>query len=200
MPAERFTLFGVARFTAAWQGIEMPGGVGACCKFGQLVGDQRRRHLDQFLVVFSRQQVLAVFVRFPRRVQDAGYETGGPCREVRPETAWVGQPIDRCGPPDRDFVAVVERSSIGSGVSRQAMDDLEALPGNGLAAFDKPIVFAGALQFQLLAPTPIRLRCAVVRHARRTGGTRTGSPATAGAGRPLRRASGAAARYWSPSP
>ena len=126
----------------------MPGGVGACCKLRQLVGDQRRRPLDQFLVVWPRQQVLAVFVRLPWRVQDAGYETGGLCREVRPETAWIGQPIDRCGPPDRYFVTVVERSSIGSGVSRQAMDDLEALPGNGLAAFDKPIVFAGALQFQ----------------------------------------------------
>ena len=106
----------VARFASARKRVQMSGRVGRCRKIRQPVGDRLRRHSDQFVIIRPRKQILTIFVRLPRRIQDAGDETRGLRGKERPELAGIGQPVERHGPPDGYVAGVVERTPVAQGL------------------------------------------------------------------------------------
>ena len=126
--AEQFSLLGIAPFAPARQGIQVAGRIVFRRELRKLLGDHRRGGFDQLLVVRTRQQILAILVGLPGCVQDAGDEARGMCREEGPELARFNQPVERCGPPDRHFVAVVAKAPVGPGVRGQPVHTPETFP------------------------------------------------------------------------
>ena len=126
--AEQFGLLGIASFAPARQGIQVAGRIVFRRELRKRLGDHRRSGFDQLLVVRTRQQILAILVGLPGCVQDAGDEARGMCREEGPELARFNQPVERCGPPDRHFVAVVARAPVGPGVRGQRVHTPETFP------------------------------------------------------------------------
>ena len=84
---EPVSLLRIAPLVSARQRIQVSSRIGLCRKIGQIVGNHLRRRFKQFVIVWTRKQVLAILVGLPWRIQDAGDKARGLRRKERPELA-----------------------------------------------------------------------------------------------------------------